>query len=88
MLYYAKPNPMLNIRSVRDRVYRGMCRKDPRIFEKMRHLYLSKMEDLKGVVNKYNSKISEKELTRVNDYLDDFFQILKSEELFKEKNFI
>ena len=41
--YYAKPNPMLNIRSVRDRIYRGMCRKDPLIFEKMRQYYVSKM---------------------------------------------
>ena len=83
--YYAKPNPMLNIRSVRDRVYRGMCRKDPLIFEKMRQHYVSKIDDIKLVVNNYKNKISDKEFTRISDYLNDFFEIIKSEELFKEK---
>jgi len=83
--YYAKPNPMLNIRSVRDRVYRGMCRKDPTIFEKMRQLYVSKIDDIKLVINKYQGKVSEKEMTRINDYLNEFFDIVKSKELFDEK---
>ena len=51
--YYAKPNPMLNIRSVRDRIYRGMCRKDPLIFEKMRQYYVSKIDDVSSVLEKY-----------------------------------
>ena len=74
--YYAKPNPMLNIRSVRDRVYRGMCRKDPLIFEKMRQHYVSKIDDIKLVVNNYKNKISDKEFTRISDYLNDFFEII------------
>ena len=31
--YYAKPNPMLKINSVTERVYRGLCRRDPKLFK-------------------------------------------------------
>lgn len=83
--YYAKPNPMLNIRSVRDRIYRGMCRKDPLIFEKMRQYYVSKIDDVSSVLEKYKGKISDKEYTRIDEYLGEFFEIVNSKELF-DKN--
>ncbi len=83
--YYAKPNPMLNIRSVRDRVYRGMCRKDPLIFEKMRQYYVSKIDDISSVIEKYKGKISDKEYTRIDGYLGEFFKMVNSKELF-DKN--
>ena len=42
--YYAKPNPMLKISSVTERIYRGLCRRDPEVFTNLRKLYISKEE--------------------------------------------
>ena len=81
--YYAKPNPMLKISSVTERVYRGLCRRDPQVFSGMRKFYISKEEDIFNTLNEFKDKLGEKEFSRVNSYIESFFSILKSDSEFK-----
>ena len=83
--YYAKPNPMLKISSVTERVYRGLCKRDPEIFASMRELYISKEENIYSRLNVYKDNFNEKEYNRLTKYIKSFFDILKSESEFKDK---
>ena len=83
--YYAKPNPMLKISSVTERVYRGLCRRDPEVFSNLRKLYISKEEIIFDTLNKYKEKLNTKEYDRVYSYIKSFFDILNSDIDFKEK---
>ena len=81
--YYAKPNPMLKISSVTERVYRGLCRRDPKIFSQIRDLYISKEDDIFNTLNKYEENINEKEFIRLTQYIQTFYKIIKSDSEFK-----
>ncbi len=83
--YYAKPNPMLKISSVTERVYRGLCRRDPEVFAGMREFYISKEENIFGKLNSYKENFSDKEFNRISSYLKSFFDIIKSDIEFKNK---
>ena len=83
--YYAKPNPMLKISSVTERVYRGLCKRDPEVFAYMRELYISKEENIYSILSEYKDNFNEKEYNRLTIYMRSFFDILKSESEFKNK---
>ena len=81
--YYAKPNPMLKISSVTERVYRGLCRRDPQIFNTVRNLYISKEEAIFNTLNKYENNLNTKEFARLTQYIQSFYNIIKSDNEFK-----
>ena len=81
--FYAKPNPMLNISSVTERVYRGLCKRDPQTFSNMRKFYLSKENSIFSVLNGFKEFLDEKEFERLYDYIESFYDILKSDTAFK-----
>lgn len=83
--YYAKPNPMLKISKVTERVYRGLCRRDPNVFAGMRDLYISKEESILNILNTYKDNLSTKEFERVSDYVKSFYDIIKSDPEFQDK---
>ena len=83
--YYAKPNPMLKINSVTERVYRGLCRRDPKTFSNIRNLYLAREEEILNTLNKYEEKFNEKEFLRLTQYIQSFYDIIKSDNDFKLK---
>mgnify|MGYP001203465972 FL=1 len=83
--YYAKPNPMLKINSVTERVYRGLCRRDPKTFSNIRNLYLAREEEILNTLNKYEGKFNEKEFLRLTQYIKSFYDIIKSDNDFKLK---
>jgi|TARA_B100000902_G_scaffold214679_1_gene204148 hypothetical protein len=83
--YYAKPNPMLKISKVTERVYRGLCRRDPNVFAGMRDLYISKEESILNILNTYKDNLSTKEFERVSGYVKSFYDIIKSDPEFQDK---
>ena len=83
--YYAKPNPMLKISKVTERVYRGLCRRDPNVFAGMRDLYISKEESILNILNTYKDNLSTKEFERVSGYIKSFYDIIKSDPEFQDK---
>ena len=83
--FYAKPNPMLKISSVTERVYRGLCKRDPQTFNNMRKLYISKEGSILNILNGFKENIEVKEFERLNEYINSFYGILKSDTEFKNK---
>ena len=83
--FYAKPNPMLKISSVTERVYRGVCNRNSEVFNNMRNLYISKEESIFNVLNSFEGLINEKEYKRIDSYLNSFYNIIKSDSEFKSK---
>ena len=83
--FYAKPNPMLKISKVTERVYRGLCRRDPNVFAGMRDLYISKEENIFNILNTYKENLSDKEFERVSSYVKSFYDIIKSDSEFQDK---
>ena len=83
--FYAKPNPMLKISKVTERVYRGSCRRDPNVFAGMRDLYISKEERIFNILNAYKDNLSSKEFERVSSYVKSFYDIIKSDTEFQNK---
>ena len=83
--FYAKPNPMLKISSVTERVYRGLCKRDSQTFNNLRNFYISKEESIFNILNGFKENIEVKEFERLNEYINSFYGILKSNTEFKNK---
>ena len=83
--FYAKPNPILKISSVTERVYRGLCKRDSQTFNNLRNLYISKEESILNILNGFKENIEVKEFERLNEYINSFYDILKSNTEFKNK---
>ena len=83
--FYAKPNPMLKISSVTERVYRGLRKRDQQTFNNMRNLYISKEGSILNILNGFKENIEVKEFERLNEYINSFYGILKSDTEFKNK---
>lgn len=76
---------MLKISSVTERVYRGLCKRDPEVFSFMRDLYLSREANIYNTLNAYEDNFDEKEFNRLNKYIRSFFDIIRSDIEFKDK---
>lgn len=79
---YAKPSPLTGQQTVRDRAYRGFCRK-PELVQEARQHYLKKQAELMAVIDRHAASFTEKQLADIRGYIDDFYNILKSDRLFK-----
>ena len=73
----------LPVESVRDRYYRGYCR-PPGITQFVRDEFLLKEEKLLSIPDLLKGQLSDKEITGVKEYLKEFFDILKNDDLFKD----
>ncbi|HTF20406.1 MAG TPA: hypothetical protein VK658_20180 [Chryseolinea sp.] len=80
---YARENPPnLGTGDPRDRVYRGFCRTEAAMQE-VRKEYLDKEVVLQSLIAQEAQQFSEMELKDMHKYMDDFFRILKSDDLFE-----
>ena len=75
---YAKPNSILNISSVTERVYRGLCNRDANMFQTIRSRYINQYDNIQSTINSFKEKISEKEFNRIKTYIEEFYDILRS----------
>jgi hypothetical protein len=71
---YATPDPSLEIRSVRERIYRGFCR--PSVdFGKLVALFNEKRDAIRALYEGMPD-LEEKQRSRVLEYYDDFYEII------------
>jgi hypothetical protein len=71
---YARPDPRLRLRSVRERLYRGRCLTDEHW-----DAVFAKFEDVKDVVYglyEHTPGLSPSYVEEAHDYLDDFYEVL------------
>lgn len=81
---YATVNPDLGIDNVRQRVYRGFCRGDG-VAASVRSEYLANESVILSVLDKNQSLFSEKEMARIKKYMNDFFSVMRSDNLYKQR---
>jgi hypothetical protein len=80
---YAHENPpKLGTGDPRERVYRGFCR-SPETMEEIRQEYLSKQDSLFAIIDKEAPNFTEMEMNSMRGYIQEFFDILKSDKQFK-----
>ena len=80
---YATINESLNIKSVKERLYRGYCR-DESVTEYVREKYIQLESEIMNVVSDHQSYFSEGEYMVMKKYIEDFFTILKDDKKFKD----
>jgi hypothetical protein len=77
---YAVTPPEYNLRSIRDRVFLGICR-SREVFEKDLKYFLSKKNDFYGLINDF-PYLNEKSKKDITSFLDEFFNQIE-----KQKDF-
>lgn len=73
---YARPNPKLQLGSVRERLFRGFCR-GPEEFEADLQIFKDKKEEILQIYREIPD-LEEKTRERGLDYLNDFFKIIEN----------
>ena len=79
---YATTNETLELSSVRQRLYRGFCRKEG-LAEFMRAEYIGLEPKIFEVINRFEGSLDPREFTGVKKYTEEFFAILKDDRKFK-----
>jgi hypothetical protein len=81
---YAIPYDYLPIKTVQERLYRGLCR-DPGLIQYIRNQYMTAEPHMMEIVDQYEAQLSAPDFKRAKKYLSDFFDILKNEKLFNQE---
>lgn len=81
---YATVDPKWEIKSVRERVYKGYCRND-KIAEHVRQEYLGREQQIFQIIDHHQQLLGPKETESLKKYLGEFFTILKSDQQYDEK---
>ncbi|GMQ26035.1 hypothetical protein Aoki45_27170 [Algoriphagus sp. oki45] len=81
---YAVPYDYLPIKSVTERLYRGVCR-NPELTQWVKNDFLAKEEQFFLVLEKFKSDLSAPAYQKAKAYLLEFFEILKNEEAFQSQ---
>ncbi len=79
--FYAEPNPILNTKSVDERVYRGF-KKDIEIININILRFNQKKEEIYALFNDFEL-LRQSERKRILKYLDEFYKIINDQELVK-----
>jgi hypothetical protein len=81
---YAIPYDYLPIKTVQERLYRGLCR-DPELVQYIRNQYLTLEPQLMVILDQYEAHLSPYDFKRAKNYLNVFFDIIKNEKLFNHQ---
>ncbi len=80
---YAQENaPTLGTGDVRERVYRGFCKSKPAM-EEIRKEFLGQESEVKLIIDDQASYFDKYALKDMRGYIDEFFEILKSDDAFQ-----
>jgi hypothetical protein len=80
--YATRNPPTLGTGDPRERVYRGFC-KSKTAMEDIRQEYLDKETAIHTIINHESSSFKESELKDMHQYIDQFFEILKDDNVFR-----
>lgn len=83
--YYAVVNPNFDMNNVRDRVYRGFCRKDDRVILFVRNQFIQQEKPIFDVMEKYKDMLDERDYASLEKFVLDFFEVMKSDKLFQSE---
>jgi hypothetical protein len=75
---YATIDPKLEIKSVRERVYKGYCR-DEKVAEYVRREFIGRENDMYQIIDLHDKFLNPKETESLKKYVGEFFAILKND---------
>lgn len=81
---YAIPYDYLPIKSVQERLYRGLCR-DPELVEYVRDQYIQLEPEIRDALVQYEKYMSASDFKLARNFLNGFFDIIKNDKLFKDQ---
>lgn len=81
---YAQVSNLVDLESVKDRLYRGFCR-DQQLMQQVRQEFLDKKTEILDEVAQQKIYYSEADAKMLISYLNGFFDILESDRLFENK---
>lgn len=81
---YAIPYDYLPIKSVQERLYRGLCR-DKDLVEYVRMEYIQLEPEIKETIDQYEEYLSASDFKTARNFLHEFFDIIKNDKLFKNQ---
>lgn len=82
--YYARVSELLPIKTVRQRLYRGVCWEES-LFDHTREEFIRLQPAISEVMEKHEFLFDSKEMDRIRDYLNGFFEILHDDRKFKSE---
>ena len=80
---YSVVNPLIPIENVRERHFRGLCRNEE-LGEYVRLKYIELEPALWETVRSLRDQMKPEEVVAVEDYLEDFFSLVKDRKKFEE----
>lgn len=81
---YAVPYDYLPIKTVQERLYRGLCR-DPELIEYVRKQYIHLEPEFTETMGQYEKFLSTSDYRTARNFLNGFFEIIKNDKMFKEQ---
>jgi len=81
---YATFNETLDIKSVRDRIYRGICQ-DEALTQFVRAFYIKSKPEIFKVFDTNATYFTAKKLTEMKNYMEEFFDVMEEDGLFRQK---
>ncbi len=82
---YAVVNPDFEMTTVRDRIYRGFCRKDDQVVEYVRNQYVQEEAKIFATINSYEKLLPERDYKSLEKFVTEFFETLKDDKKFKQE---
>jgi hypothetical protein len=82
---YAVINPQFEMTTVRDRIYRGFCRKDNQVTQYVRNQFIQEEESIYNCIAEYEDLMDKRDYTSLVKFVDDFFEVMKSDKLFESE---
>jgi hypothetical protein len=79
---YSTTSELLDIKSVKERLYRGFCR-DKSLFEPIRQYYLQREAKIFETLNSQSQLLDPRDLNVMKKFLEEFFNTLKNDGRFK-----
>ena len=80
---YAQVSNLVDIEKITDRLYRGYCRGEP-LLQAVREEFLAKESAILALVDS-QLYLNEKDAKTVKSFIDDFFDVLKSDRLYESE---
>jgi len=81
---YAVPYDYLPIKTVQERLYRGLCR-DPELIEYVRKQYILLEPEFTETMAQYEKYLSASDYRTARNYLNSFFEIIKNDKMFRDQ---
>ena len=80
---YAVINPEFDMENIRDRIYRGFCRKNNDVVFFVRNQFIEKEQAIYDIIAGYQDQLEERDYKSLVKFVDEFYETIKNDKSFK-----